>query len=101
MTNAAHLYIFFIFVFRAYARALQLSPDTSNLWHDLAVAYYYLGQVYERKDFVSSPGIPPFCFSSICFSLSNPFPSQVTREEGDKKKHLMTALNVSSFTAAV
>ena len=50
MTNATHFYIFFpffsfTFVFRAYARALQLSPDTSNLWHDLAVAYYYLGQV--------------------------------------------------------
>ena len=58
MTNTAHL-IFFLFYFclRAYARALQLSPDTSNLWHDLAVAYYYLGQVYECKDFLSSPDI--------------------------------------------
>ena len=47
MTNATHFFLFFpfTFVFRAYARALQLSPDTSNLWHDLAVAYYYLGQV--------------------------------------------------------
>ena len=31
---------------RSFGRALQLSPDCSSLWHDLALAYYHLTQVH-------------------------------------------------------
>lgn len=65
MTNAAH------FVFRAYARALQLSPDASNLWHDLAVAYYYLGQVWLLKTV-------PQTFFLLMVSLHSTFPPPVS-----------------------
>jgi superkiller protein 3 len=30
---------------KSYGRALQLSPDCSSLWHDLALAYYHLTQI--------------------------------------------------------
>ena len=31
---------------RAYANAIELQPESGLFWHDLAVGYLYLGQVY-------------------------------------------------------
>ena len=32
--------------YRAYANAIELQPESGLFWHDLAVGYLYLGQVY-------------------------------------------------------
>ena len=32
-------------LYRAYANAIELAPESALFWHDLAVGYLYLGQV--------------------------------------------------------
>jgi hypothetical protein len=34
-----------MYVYRAYANAIELQPDSALYWHNLAVGYLYLGQV--------------------------------------------------------
>ncbi len=35
----------YVHVYRAYANAIELKPESALFWHDLAVGYLYLGQV--------------------------------------------------------
>ena len=37
--------LFIITLYRAYANAVELTPESALFWHDLAVGYLYLGQV--------------------------------------------------------
>jgi superkiller protein 3 len=43
---------------RSFARALQLSPECSSLWHDLALTYYHLSQISstneKKSEFIGS-----------------------------------------------
>ena len=34
-----------LILYRAYANAIELLPESALFWHDLAVGYLYLGQV--------------------------------------------------------
>ena len=42
--------IHLVHVYRAYAKGLQFRPESAHLWHDLGVAYLYLGQVYSYQN---------------------------------------------------
>jgi len=72
-------------VYRAYGGTLQLSPDSANLWHDLAVGYSTLDRLIQAA--VNCPMLPTV------------LQMQATdKGEGEKQHRFSTALNVSAQT---